>query len=59
MDRLSALAAELVRLKVDVILTGGSTATQAAKQATHTIHIVMASADVPIQNGFIASLRTR
>ena len=40
-DRLPALAAELVRLKVDVIVTGGPTATRAAKEATSTIPIVM------------------
>ena len=36
LDRLPALAAELVRLKVDVIVTGGSEATRAAKEATVT-----------------------
>ena len=40
-DRLPALAAELVRLKVDVIVTGGGTSTRAAKAATSTIPIVM------------------
>jgi len=40
-DRLSELAAELVRLKVDVIVTGGPTATRPAKEATNTIPIVM------------------
>ena len=55
-DRLSALAAELVRLKVDVILTGGSTATRAAKQATNTIPIVMLQDNDPVGSGFIASL---
>jgi putative tryptophan/tyrosine transport system substrate-binding protein len=40
-DRLPGLAAELVRLKVDVIVSGGSTATRAAKEATSTIPIVM------------------
>ena len=42
LDRLPALAAELVRLKVDVIVTAGPTATRAAKEATVTIPIVMA-----------------
>ena len=42
LDRLPALAAELVRLKVDVIVTAGPTATRAAKEATSTIPIVMA-----------------
>src|SRR6516165_8323522 len=44
MERLSALAAELVQLKVDVIVTQGGPATLAAKQATSTIPIVMAPA---------------
>src|SRR5262249_11195469 len=39
-DRLSEFAAELVRLKVDIIVTGGPTVTRAAKQATATIPIV-------------------
>ena len=42
LDRLPALAAELVRLKVDVIVTAGPAATRAAKEATATIPIVMA-----------------
>ena len=42
-DRLPTLAAELVRLKVDVIVSGGSTANRAAKDATSTIPIVMSS----------------
>ena len=41
-DRIPALAAELVRLKVDVIVTAGSITTRAAKEATKTIPIVMA-----------------
>ena len=55
-DRLPALAAELVRLKVDVIVTGGTRSTHAAKEATKTIPIVMAQDTDPIGNGFIASL---
>ena len=51
-----ALAAELVRLKVDVIVTGGATSTRAAKEATSTIPIVMAQDPDPIGNGFVASL---
>ena len=43
-DRLPSLAAELVQLKVDVIVTAGGPATRAAKQATSTISIVMAPA---------------
>ena len=42
LDRLPALAAELVRLKVDVIVTRGPAPTRAAKEATVTIPIVMA-----------------
>ena len=56
LDRLPGLAAELVRLKVDVIVTGGPTATRAAKQATSTIPIVMAQDTDPVGNGFVASL---
>jgi putative tryptophan/tyrosine transport system substrate-binding protein len=55
-DRLPALAAELVRLKVDVIVTGGPAPTRAAKEATSTIPIVMASDADPVANGFVASL---
>jgi len=55
LDRLPALAAELVRLKVDVIVTGGTTATRPAKQATVTIPVVMALDD-PVGSGFAASL---
>ena len=50
------LAAELVRLKVDVIVTAGPTATRAAKEATTTIPIVMAQDTDPVGNGFVASL---
>jgi len=55
-DRLHELAAELVRLKVDVIVTGGATTTYAAKQATNSIPIVMAADDNPVEDGFIVSL---
>ena len=51
-----ALAAELVRLKVDVIVTGGPGSTRAAKEATATIPIVMAQDTDPVGNGFVASL---
>ncbi|TMA94120.1 MAG: ABC transporter substrate-binding protein [Deltaproteobacteria bacterium] len=51
-----ALAADLVRLKVDVIVTRGATATRAAKEATSTIPIVMAQDPDPSGNGFVASL---
>jgi ABC-type uncharacterized transport system substrate-binding protein len=56
LDRLSELAAELVRLKVDVIVTTGPTGTRAAKEATSTIPIVMAQDPDPVGNGFVASL---
>jgi putative ABC transport system substrate-binding protein len=55
-ERLPALAAELVSLKVDVIVSGGSTPTRAAKEATKTIPIVMANEGDPVGNGFVASL---
>ena len=55
-DHLPALAAELVRLKVELIVTSGSTSTRAAKKATAMIPIVMAQDPDPIGNGFIASL---
>ncbi len=53
-ERLPALAAELVRLKVDVIVTAAAAA-QAARQATATIPIVMASGN-PVEFGLVASL---
>ena len=56
LDRLPALAAELVALKVDVIVTGGPQATRPAKKATATIPIVMAFDSDPVGNGFVASL---
>jgi ABC-type uncharacterized transport system substrate-binding protein len=55
-DRVSDLANELVRLKVDVIVSGGNSATQAAKKATTTIPVVMTRASDPIASGFVASL---
>ena len=55
-DRLTGFAAELVRLKVDVIVSGGSTATRAAKEATSTIPIVMSQDNDPVGNGFVTSL---
>src|SRR5512147_2248276 len=55
-ERLPDLAAELVRLKVDVIVTGGSRPTRAAKEATVTIPIVMAQDPDPVGNGFVAGL---
>jgi putative ABC transport system substrate-binding protein len=56
LDRLHALATELVRLKVDVIVTGGPTATHPVKKATTTIPIVMTQDSDPVGNGFVASL---
>ena len=57
LDRLPNLAAELVRLKVDILVTGGIAAALAAKQATNTIPIVMANATGdPVRQGLIASL---
>jgi putative ABC transport system substrate-binding protein len=56
LDRLPALAAELVRLEVDVIVTSGPTATRPAKGATSTIPIVMTFDDDPVGSGFVASL---
>jgi ABC-type uncharacterized transport system substrate-binding protein len=55
-DRVPALAAELVRLKVDIIVTVGPAGTGPAKTATVTIPIVMTQDDDPVANGFIASL---
>jgi putative ABC transport system substrate-binding protein len=54
-DRLPALAAELVRLKADVIVTTGTPGTLAATQATKTIPIVMASSGDPVRSGLVAS----
>ena len=56
LDLLPALAAELVRLKVDVIVTGGQGITRAAKEATATIPIVMTQDRDPVGNRFVASL---
>jgi putative ABC transport system substrate-binding protein len=56
LDRLPALAADLVRLNVDVIITSGPPLTRAAKQATTTIPIVMAQDRDPVGSGFVASL---
>jgi ABC-type uncharacterized transport system substrate-binding protein len=55
-DRLPDLAAELVRLKVDVIVTGGTQSTQAAMKATTTIPIVMVGTGDPLRSGLVASL---
>jgi putative ABC transport system substrate-binding protein len=55
-ERLPALAEELVRLNVDVILTSGLAAIGAARQATTTIPIVFAAAGDPVEAGLVASL---
>jgi putative ABC transport system substrate-binding protein len=56
LDRLPVLAAELVRLKVEVIVTAGATSTRAAKEATVTTPIVMANDADPVGSGVVASL---
>ena len=55
-DRVPVLADELVRIKVDIIVTGGAPATLSAKDATRTIPIVMASDADPVGSGIVASL---
>ena len=56
LDRLPELAAELVRLKVDIIVTWFTPTALAAKQATREIPIVMAETGDPIGTGLVASL---
>src|SRR5215468_5304717 len=55
-DRFPNLAAELVHLKVDIIVVAGTPATQAAKNATKTIPIVMKNVTDPVGTGLVASL---
>jgi putative ABC transport system substrate-binding protein len=55
-DRLPGLAAELVRLKVDVIVTTSPRATAVTRQATRTIPIVFTVSGDPVADGFVASL---
>ena len=55
-DQMPHLAADLVRLKVDIIVTGGPQATRPAKEATSTIPIVMGFDQDPVGSGFVASL---
>jgi putative ABC transport system substrate-binding protein len=55
-DRLPGLAAELMRLKMDVIVTSGTSAARAARDATKTIPIVMAGATDPVASGLVSSL---
>jgi putative ABC transport system substrate-binding protein len=56
LDRLPALAAKLVHLKVNIVVAGGRSATRAAKEATSTIPILMTQDSDPVANGFVASL---
>src|SRR2546425_2510145 len=55
-ERLSDLASGLVRLNVNIIVTWGTPATLAAKQATKTIPIVIAGAGDPVRSGLVSSL---
>jgi putative ABC transport system substrate-binding protein len=55
-DRLPALAAELVRIPVDVIVASGPPAARAAQQATRTIPIVIAGMPDPVGSGLVGSL---
>jgi len=55
-ERIPDLANELVRLKVDIIVVSGGTASSAAKGATRTIPIVMAAAADPVGTGLVSSL---
>jgi putative tryptophan/tyrosine transport system substrate-binding protein len=55
-DRMSALVAELLRLKVKVIITTGSADTRVVKEATSSIPIVMTQANDPVGSGFVATL---
>ena len=55
-ERLPELLAELVRLKVDVIVTGATPAALAAKRANTTIPIVIGSMGDPVESGVVASL---
>ena len=55
-DRLSALAADLVRLKVDLILVSGGPAAVAAKKATTTVPVVMANVGDPVAEGLVPGL---
>ena len=55
-DRLPALAADLVRLKVDIVVTEGTPPTRAATQATTTIPIVMTVTGDPVAAGLVTNL---
>ena len=56
LDRLATFAAELVRLKMDIIVSAGPTVTRALSEVTSTIPIVMGFDDDPVGSGFVASL---
>jgi putative ABC transport system substrate-binding protein len=56
LDQLPALAAELVRLKVDVIVTQGTPAAVVAKKATKTIPIIISGGTDPVATGLVQSL---
>jgi putative ABC transport system substrate-binding protein len=56
MNHLDALASEMIRQHVDVIVVGNATSTRAMQRATTTIPIVMASVNNPVASGFVASL---
>ncbi len=56
LDRLPSLAAELVRLKTDIIVTSGELGISAARQATRTSPIIMAVVGDPVATGFVTSL---
>jgi putative ABC transport system substrate-binding protein len=55
-ERYADIMAEFVRLKVDIVVTGGTAAVMAAKQATAAIPIVFATAGDPVGIGLVASL---
>ena len=56
LDRLPELAAELVRMKVDIVVASNARAHQAAKQATNTIPVVFVVSGDPVAEGLVASL---
>jgi len=55
-DQIQRFAAELIGLKVDILVTSGTPASQAAKEATRTIPIVMTQLADPVGTGLVASL---
>jgi putative tryptophan/tyrosine transport system substrate-binding protein len=58
-ERLPNLVAELLRLKIDVLVTAATRPTRAAQEATNTVPIVMADVGNPIAAGFVTSLPAR